>query len=86
MRSGDIVTWVSQSQGCEKTKTGTVIAEIKAGQDAMWFVPKSAKKSHIKFTDISSKDRVLIAVPGGKDGKIIHYYCPLKSVLETQGY
>lgn len=85
MKSGQIVTWTSQSQGCEKTKTGTVIAEIKAGESAMRFVSETAKKSHIKFGDISSKDRILVAVTAGKTKKITHYYCPFKSVLQNQG-
>lgn len=85
MKTGETVTWTSQAQGSEKTKTGTVIAEIKAGESAMQFVPETAKKSHIKFEDISSKDRILVEVLAGKDSRITHYYCPLKSVLEMQG-
>lgn len=85
MKIGDIVTWTSQAMGCEKTKSGKVIAEIPAGESAILKAPKDAKTSHIKFGDKSVHDRVLVAVPAGKDGKITHYYCPLKIVLETQG-
>lgn len=86
MKIGDIVTWTSQAMGCDKTKTGTVIAEIPAKNGARKYVPSTAKKSHIKFdNDKSVYDRILVAVPAGKDGQIIHYYCPLKSVLEAQG-
>lgn len=85
MKIGDTVTWTSQSQGCEKTKTGKIIAEIPAETSGKSKVPETAKKSHIKFDDKSSNDRILVAVPAGKDGNITHYYCPLKSVLEAQG-
>ncbi len=86
MKIGDTVTWTSQAMGCEKTKTGKVIAEIPANTGAMKHVPQTAKKSHIKFdNDKSVYDRILVAVPAGKDRNITHYYCPLKSVLEAQG-
>lgn len=79
------VSWESQALGCYARKTGEVIKEIKAGKSAYADVPASAKKSHIKFRDVSSIDRVLVAVPAGKDGQITHYYCPSKSVLIMQG-
>lgn len=87
MKVGDTVTWTSQAMGCEKTKTGVIIAEIPAGNNAKRYIPKTAKKSHIKFdTGKSIYDRVLVAVPAGKDGKITHYYCPNKRVLEKNGF
>ena len=86
MKIGDTVIWKSQAMGCEKTKTGEIIAEIPAKSSARKHVPKTAKKSHVKFdNDKSIYDRILVAVPAGKDGKIMHYYCPMKSVLEAQG-
>ena len=85
MRIGQEIRWVSQSQGSETEKKGKIIAEIPAGESAMQYVPDTAKKGHIKFGDVSMKDRVLVAVPVGKDGQITHYYCPLKSVLNAQG-
>ncbi len=84
IEKGKTVKWVSQSQGSEVEKKGVVIAIIPAGESAMRFVPKSAKKSHIKFQDKSKLERVLVEVPSGKDGNIKHYYSPLKSVLESQ--
>lgn len=84
MKAGDKVTWMSQSQGVEKEKSGTIIMEIPAGHSAMTYVPSDTKKSHIKFQNISSKDRVLVAVPAGKDEQNIHYYCPYKSILTIQ--
>lgn len=87
MKVGDTVTWTSQAMGCEKTKTGVVIAEIPAGRKANPHIPKTAKKSHIKFDTVrggSRYDRVLVAVPAGKDGDITHYYCPNKNILEKQ--
>ncbi len=45
-------------------------------------IPASAKKSHSKVDkDKSAIDRVLVAVPAGKDGQITHYYCPKKSTV-----
>lgn len=86
MKIGDNVSWESQSGGGSWTrKTGKIIAEIPAEMSGKSKVPETAKKSHIKFGDRSSKDRILVAVPAGKDGKITHYYCPLKNVLERQG-
>lgn len=86
MKVGDKVTWTSQAMGSEKTKTGVIISEIPAGHKAKQHVPKTAKKSHIKFdTDCSIYDRMLVAVPAGKDSNITHYYCPTKSVLIAQG-
>ena len=85
MKVGDKVTWTSQALGCWTEKSGMVIAEISSGTSAMQYVPKTAKKSHVKFKDASAVDRVLIAVPAGKDGAITHYYCPAKSVLVMQG-
>lgn len=86
IESGSQVTWISQALGCDKEKSGKVIAIIAKGESAKQFVPNTAKKSHVKFdTDKSLYDRVLVSVPAGKDGQITHYYCPLKSVLESQG-
>ncbi len=86
MKPGDKVLWESQSQGSWKEKRGVVIAEIPAGHMAKNHVPATAKKSHIKFdVDISIYDRVLVAVPAGKDGQITHYYCPYKKILSMEG-
>lgn len=82
---GDKVAWTSQSQGSWTEKHGTVIADIPEGESAMQHIPFGTKKSHSKIDkDISSIDRVLVAVPVGKDGKITHYYCPRKSVLTVK--
>ncbi|MCM1057244.1 MAG: hypothetical protein NC517_06525 [Firmicutes bacterium] len=85
MESKRKVTWESQSGGSWTEKIGAVIAEIPAGESAIAYVPETVKKSHIKFKDVSEIDRVLVAVPAGKDGQIAHYYCPAKSVLIMQG-
>lgn len=83
MEVGQRIRWTSQSGGSCTEKRGEVIAEIPAGESAMAHVPKAAKKGHVKFGDISTKDRVLVAVPAGKDGHITHYYCPLKSMIPS---
>lgn len=85
MKAGDKVTWSSQVGGCWTEKRGIVIREIPARESAKQYVPDSARKGHIKFDDVSKNDRVLVAVPAGKDGQITHYYCPRKSVLAAQG-
>lgn len=84
LKIGDKVRWESQAQGSWTEKNGTVIAEIPAGESPMSHIPKTAKKSHIKFDEISKRDRVLVAVPAGKDGQITHYYCPSKRILLMQ--
>nr|WP_300776281.1 hypothetical protein [uncultured Acetatifactor sp.] len=84
LKAGDKVTWKSQAGGSWTEKTGTVIREVPAGESARQYVPDGIRKSHVKFDDVSKNDRVLVAVPAGKDGKITHYYCPRKSVLEMQ--
>nr|WP_300842342.1 hypothetical protein [uncultured Acetatifactor sp.] len=84
MKAGDKVKWKSQSQGSWVEKIGTVVADVPAGTNAKQYAPDLAKKSHFKFDDVSKVDRVLVAVPAGKDGKITHYYCPRRSVLVAQ--
>lgn len=81
MKEGDKATWKSQSGGSWTEKTGMVIREVPAGESARQYVPDGTRKSHVKFDDVSKNDRVLVAVPVGKDGKTPHYYCPRKSVL-----
>lgn len=85
MKIGQKVRWTSQSGGSYTEKHGEVIAEIPAGESAMAHVPSTVKRGHIKFGDVSTKDRVLVAVPAGKDGQIMHYYCPLKSMIPGGG-
>lgn len=84
LKAGDRVSWDSQAGGSWKTKTGTVIREIPAGEGARQYVPAGIKKSYVKFDDKSINDRVLVAVPDGKDGQITHYYCPRKNGLVAQ--
>lgn len=81
---GQRVNWVSQSGGFHKEKRGIVLEIIRAGESAMEHVPSGAKKSHIKFQDKSSMLRALVAVPAGKGGMVVHYYCPTVSLLERQ--
>lgn len=85
MKVGDKVTWESQAQGSWTEKHGVVVADVPAGVSAKQYIPTSAKKSHSKVDqDISKIDRVLVAVPAGKDGQITHYYCPRKSIVELE--
>lgn len=83
---GKEVSWYSQSSGSVKYKTGKVIGSIPAGANVRELIPDDVKKSHIKFDkDVSKFDRVLVSVSAGKNGQIMHYYCPLESVLKSQG-
>ena len=84
---GKEVSWVSQSQGSEKRKTGKVLAIVPVKASAKKLIPETAKKSHVKFdVNISlTNERVLVAVPAGKTGAVTHYYCPNMSILVAQG-
>lgn len=84
MKAGDRVTWHSQAGGSWTEKTGTVIREIPSGESAKQYVPDGIRKSHVKFDDVSQNDRVLVAVPAGMNGQIIHYYCPRKNALTVK--
>lgn len=84
MKTGDKVVWSSQSQGSWTEKSGIVITDVPAGVSAKQYIPASAKKSHSKVDkDKSAIDRVLVAVPAGKDGQITHYYAARKSLLKV---
>ena len=85
MNVGDKVVWESQAQGSWKEKAGTVIAKIPAGTRVLKHIPSSAKKSHLKFdSDISIYNRVLVEVPAGKHGDIMHYYAPKEASVKKQ--
>lgn len=80
MKAGDKVVWVSSWT----EKRGVVIADIPVGVDVRKYIPTSAKKSHLKIDkDISTVDRMLVAVKAGKDGQITHYYAARKSLLNV---
>lgn len=80
MKVGDKVVWLSSWT----KKSGIVIADIPSGESAMRHIPAGAKKSHSKIDkDISTIDRMLVAVKAGKEGQITHYYAPRKSLLRV---
>ena len=80
MKVGDKVTWYSSWT----EKSGVVIADIPAGTSVRKHIPASAKKSHSKIDkDMSTIDRMLVAVKAGRYGQIIHYYAPRKSLLRV---
>lgn len=84
IKPGDTVTWTSQASGSTKTKTGKVMAIVPAEANVMKLIPGSAKRSHIKIDMPKSiYNRVLIAVPTGKEGKITHYYAPKLSAFDS---
>ena len=80
MKVGDKVVWLSSWT----KKSGIVIADIPSGESAMRHIPAGSKKSHSKSEkDISTIDRMLVAVKAGKEGRITHYYAPRKSLLRV---
>lgn len=80
MKIGDKVVWISSWT----EKRGVIIADIPAGTSAMRHIPASAKKSHLKIDkDISTIDRMLVAVKAGRAGQITYYYAPRKSLLKV---
>lgn len=83
MKVGDKVTW--KSRAYEPEKTGEIIAIIPAGNIVSPHIPKTAKAGHIKVgSERSIHNRVLVAVPAGKDNQLIHYYCPTEKVVMEQ--
>lgn len=79
MKVGDKVVWISSWT----EKRGIVIADIPAGMSVRKHIPASAKKSHLKIDkDISTIDRMLVAVKAGKEGQITHYYAAKKNLLK----
>lgn len=79
------VKWTSQSQGSETEKVGDIVTFIPRGTSGYAFLPVGVKKSHIKFADKSTYERVLIQVKSGANKNIDYYYAPSRSVLEKQG-
>lgn len=85
MKVGDTVTWKSREY--ETEKTGEIIAIIPAGNMVSPHIPHTAKASHIKVgSERSIHNRVLVAVPVGKDNQITHYYCPTEKAIIEQNY
>ena len=83
MKVGDKVTW--KSRAYEPEKTGEIIAIIPAGNMVSQQIPKTAKAGHIKVgSERSIHNRVLVAVPAGRDHQLIHYYCPTEKVVIEQ--
>ena len=83
MKVGDKVTWKSREY--EPEKVGEIIAFIPAGNMVSPHIPKTAKASHINVgSERSVHNRVLVAVPAGKDKQLIHYYCPTEKVVMEQ--
>lgn len=75
IKVGDKVKWDSYKSYRIIERTGTVIAIVQKGESANKHIPPTAKKTHIKFDlDVSTIDRVLVAVAAGAAGQITHYY------------
>lgn len=75
IKIGDKVKWLSYKDLAPIERMGTVIAIVPKGESANKHIPSTAKKTHIKFDlDVSTIDRVIVAVAAGADGQITHYY------------
>ena len=72
---GQTVTWTSQSQGVQKTKTGIIIAIVEPNQDAAKFLPEGLPPSRFKGQQFSRYRRALVAVPR-QSGNGCDYYAP----------
>ncbi len=92
---GQQVTWTSQAGGNSKTKTGKVLAIIKANAFGLranafyvlcqalrekFVLTKHLTSNQIKFQHISQVDRAIVEVP--RKSGVMDYYCPRLSVVE----
>lgn len=83
MKVGDKVTWKSREY--EPEKSGEIIAMIPARSAVSPHIPKTAKAGHIKVGgETSIYNRVLVAVPAGKDNQLTHYYAPTEKTVARQ--
>lgn len=83
MKVGDKVTWKSRAYDPEKS--GEIIAIIPAGSAVSPHIPKTAKVGHIKVgSETSIHNRVLVAVPVGKNNQLTHYYAPTEKTVARQ--
>lgn len=83
MKVGDKVKWKSREY--EPEKSGEIIAMIPAGSKVSPHIPKTAKKGHIKVgSETSIYNRVLVAVPAGKNNQITYYYAPTEKTVAKQ--
>ena len=79
------VTWTTKANGKEYRRTGRVICVVNAGDSADQYVPNIEKMpySRVKYISAVSKyDRVLVAVPEGKNGDPDYYYAPKLSAVK----
>lgn len=60
---------------------------IPAGSAVSPHIPKTAKAGHIKVGgETSIYNRVLVAVPAGKDNQLTHYYAPTEKTVARQNH
>lgn len=91
---GQIVTWISQSQGVEKVKTGRIEAFVPAfDHPRKYFNPEAigVKKTRLKFDLIPTQNaRYIVAVPRNPDApdpyspENVDYYAPKAKWFEGE--
>lgn len=87
-RINDEVSWLSQSGGSEKLKTGIVLGVCLAGQYPQSLHPDLAKLPDRSptwtggYATISSNDRYVVAVPRGGKSKLTDFYMPRVSTVD----
>lgn len=83
IQKGDTVQWVSQAQGSEKVKRGTVHAVVPARYNPNLYLPRDITRSQIKFDGSNANyTRYIVAVPRGGRSTVTDYYCPKPGALE----
>ena len=76
IKPGTIVTWISQSSGFFKMKTGDVVGFIPAGINFNEYIKQNnLQRLYLKGNIVSQSDRYLVKVTTEK-GKSANYYTP----------
>jgi hypothetical protein len=80
---GDKVTWIFQSKGSHKEKTGKVIDFIEIGEDGYKKLPAGVKHSQIMFQPKSEVGRrAIVEVPRSRKSVMMDYYAPYENLLK----
>lgn len=81
-KAGDEASWLSKSGGYEKLKTGTIVGICLAGASPQSVhsdlakIPDRSPRWAGGYSNISSSDRYVIAVPRGGKSLLTDFYMP----------
>jgi hypothetical protein len=78
VKIGHKVTWLSQSNGSEIKKTGTVVAFLEPNEDLYKKIPPDTSKNRIKGQRFSQIERILVEVHQ-MGRKLSIFYTPRKN-------